>query len=139
MNRPGQSRLQKQMQDTSLLTSQGIMKRKINPIILLSCKIENFSFFLFFFLLCSFCLDSSLNETKARGKVLVCQHSESSSESRLDKSLVVKKAGAVGMILIDENEEGLATPFVIPAATVGRAVGKKILSYANHTRCNSCI
>jgi len=106
--------------------------------ILFSHKIETFSF-LFFFSLFSFCLDSSLNETKARGKVLVCRHSGSSTESRLEKSLVVKKAGAVGMILIDEIEEGLATPFVIPAATVGRAIGEKILSYANHTRCSSDI
>lgn len=49
----------------------------------------------------SFCLDSSLNKTKVRGKILICHHTESSSESRVSKSMVVKKAGAVGMILID--------------------------------------
>lgn len=82
----------------------------------------------------SFCLDSSLNETKAKGKILVCRYSGSSSESRMGKSLVVKEAGGVGMILIDETEQGIASPFAIPAVSVGRAVGEKILSYVNSTR-----
>lgn len=80
-------------------------------------------------------MDSSLNATKARGKVLVCYSSDTSSQSRIEKSLIVKKAGGVGMILVDENEEGLAMPFAIPAATVNREIGEKILSYVNHTRC----
>ncbi|PKA52836.1 Subtilisin-like protease [Apostasia shenzhenica] len=82
----------------------------------------------------SYCLESSLNRTKARGKVLICKHSESSSESRLEKSLVVKKAGGVGLILISENEDDVAVPFIIPAATVGVENGDKILSYVNQTR-----
>ncbi|XP_038971936.1 subtilisin-like serine-protease S isoform X2 [Phoenix dactylifera] len=82
----------------------------------------------------SFCLDSSLNKTKARGKVLICRHSGSPSESRLAKSLVVKKAGGVGMILIDEAESDVAVPFAIPAASVGRADAARILSYVNQTR-----
>ncbi|WOL12040.1 subtilisin-like protease SBT3.9 [Canna indica] len=82
----------------------------------------------------SFCLDSSLNRTKARGKILICHHSGSASESRVEKSMVVKKAGGVGMIMIDEVETDVAVPFVIPAATVGKGVGSRILSYVNHTR-----
>ncbi|KAJ0964998.1 hypothetical protein J5N97_026136 [Dioscorea zingiberensis] len=82
----------------------------------------------------SFCLESSLNKTKARGKILICRHSGSSSESRVAKSVVVKKAGGVGMILIDEVENDVAIPFVIPAASVGRGIADKILSYVNHTR-----
>ncbi|CAL9075259.1 unnamed protein product [Musa textilis] len=82
----------------------------------------------------SFCLDSSLNKTKARGKILICRHSGSASESRIEKSLVVKTAGGVGMIMIDETENDVAIPFVIPAATVGKEAGNEILSYANHTR-----
>ncbi|KAH0457566.1 hypothetical protein IEQ34_012881 [Dendrobium chrysotoxum] len=73
----------------------------------------------------SYCLESSLNTTKARGKVLVCRHSSSSSESRLEKSLVVKKAGAVGMILLNEREDGVAIPFIIPAASIGSEAGDK--------------
>ncbi|RWR72766.1 subtilisin-like protein protease SBT5.3 [Cinnamomum micranthum f. kanehirae] len=82
----------------------------------------------------SFCLESSLNSTKVRGKVLVCRNVGSSSESRLGKSIVVRKAGGVGMVLIDEGDDDVAIPFVIPAAIVGQRVGDKILSYVNHTR-----
>ncbi|KAL9328341.1 hypothetical protein ACSQ67_003344 [Phaseolus vulgaris] len=53
----------------------------------------------------SYCVDSSLNKTKATGKVLVCRHAEYSSESKLEKSRIVKEAGAVGMILIDEANQ----------------------------------
>jgi hypothetical protein len=96
---------------------------------------ENFE--LFFFCptcSCSYCLESSLNSTKARGKVLVCQHAESSMESKLEKSVVVKEAGAVGMILVDVADKDVAIPFVIPAATVGRGTADQILSYVNRTR-----
>ncbi|KAG0461400.1 hypothetical protein HPP92_021359 [Vanilla planifolia] len=82
----------------------------------------------------SFCLDSSLNETKIRGKAVVCWHSGSSSESRFAKSLVVKEAGGVGMILIDKRGDDVAVPFIIPAATIGREAGNIVLSYVNRTR-----
>jgi len=83
---------------------------------------------------CSYCVDSSLNKTKATGKVLVCRHAEYSSESKLEKSRIVKEAGAVGMILIDEANQGVATSFVIPSAVVGTKTGERILSYINNTR-----
>ncbi|KAG6510325.1 hypothetical protein ZIOFF_028335 [Zingiber officinale] len=82
----------------------------------------------------SFCLDSSLNRTKARGKILICRHSGSPSESRVEKSRMVKKAGGIGMILIDEIDNDVAVPFVIPAASVGKQAGNAILSYANNAR-----
>ncbi|KAL8233874.1 hypothetical protein R6Q59_019974 [Mikania micrantha] len=81
----------------------------------------------------SYCLESSLNYTKTQGKVLLCRHAERSSESKVAKSEIVKAAGAVGMILIDEDVD-VAIPFVIPAAVVGRKLGKRILSYVNNTR-----
>ncbi|KAI3865900.1 hypothetical protein MKX03_024050 [Papaver bracteatum] len=82
----------------------------------------------------SYCLESSLNSTKARGKVLVCRHAESTSESKLAKSKIVRDAGGSGMILIDEVDKDVAIPFVIPAAIVTSEIGDKILSYINHTR-----
>ncbi|CAL0311712.1 unnamed protein product [Lupinus luteus] len=82
----------------------------------------------------SYCLDSSLSKTKSRGKVLVCRHAESSTESKLEKSKVVQKAGGVGMILIDETDQNVAIPFVIPSAIVGNKAGELILSYINSTR-----
>lgn len=50
------------------------------------------------------------------------------------KSIVVKEAGGVGMILVDETDKDVAIPFVIPAAMVGKRIGNRILSYINHTR-----
>ncbi|KAJ0040960.1 hypothetical protein Pint_28775 [Pistacia integerrima] len=82
----------------------------------------------------SYCLESSLNGTKARGKVLVCRHAESSTESKLGKSVVVKEAGGVGMILIDEADKDVAIPFLIPSAITGKEIGNRILSYVSHTR-----
>lgn len=89
---------------------------------------------LILFVYCSFCLESSLNSTKVQGKVLICRNTGSSSESKLGKSIVVRKAGGVGMVLIDEGDNDVAIPFVIPGAIVGQRVGDKILSYVNHTR-----
>lgn len=83
---------------------------------------------------CSYCLDSSLNSSKVSGKVLVCRHADSSADSKLAKSVVVKAAGGVGMILVDEQDKDVAIPFVIPAATVGTRAGNLILSYINNTR-----
>ncbi|TKY70215.1 Subtilisin protease SBT5.3 [Spatholobus suberectus] len=82
----------------------------------------------------SYCVDSSLNKTKAKGKVLVCRHAEDSTESKSEKSKIVKEAGGVGMILIDEANQGLAVPFVMPSAVVGTKTGERILSYINGTR-----
>ncbi|XP_052159504.1 subtilisin-like serine-protease S [Oryza glaberrima] len=85
----------------------------------------------------SFCLDSSLNRTKARGKILICHRAKGSSDSRVSKSMVVKEAGALGMILIDEMEDHVANHFALPATVVGKATGDKILSYISSTRCGS--
>ncbi|PIA26295.1 hypothetical protein AQUCO_09500040v1 [Aquilegia coerulea] len=82
----------------------------------------------------SYCLESSLNSTKISGNIVVCRHAGSSSESKLAKSLVVKEAGGVGMILIDEQDKDVAIPFTISAAIVGTRIGDRILSYINHTR-----
>lgn len=75
-----------------------------------------------------------MNVTKAKGKVLVCRHAGSSTESKLAKGAVVKEAGGVGMILIDEADRDVAIPFAIPAAIVGNRVGYKILSYIKNSR-----
>lgn len=48
--------------------------------------------------------------------------------------MVVKEAGGVGMILVDEPGKDVAIPFVIPSAVVGKKTGNKILSYISHTR-----
>lgn len=75
-----------------------------------------------------------MNKTKTKGKVLVCRHVERSTESKVAKSKIVKEAGGVGMILIDEADQDVAIPFVIPSAIVGKKKGQKILSYLKTTR-----
>lgn len=49
-------------------------------------------------------------------------------------SMVVKEAGAAGMILIDEMGDHVANHFSVPGTTVGKAMGDKILSYVKSTR-----
>lgn len=66
--------------------------------------------------------------------MLVCRHTERSTESKLAKGEVVKAAGGVGMILIDETDKDVAIPFNFPAAIVGKRMGNRILSYINSTR-----
>jgi hypothetical protein len=79
-------------------------------------------------------VDSSLNSTKVRGKILVCLHTEDSPESRMSKSITAKKAGAAGMILIDDMGYHVANHFVLPGTAIGKAMGDRILSYINSTR-----
>ncbi|CAL0314251.1 unnamed protein product [Lupinus luteus] len=81
----------------------------------------------------SYCLDSSLNATKAKDKILVCRHVERSTKSKIEKSKIVQKAGGAGLILIDETKAGIAVPFVIPGATVTNKTGEEILSYIKST------
>ncbi|XP_078439582.1 subtilisin-like serine-protease S [Wolffia australiana] len=82
----------------------------------------------------SFCLESSLDSEKARGKVLVCRHGGGSAETKVAKSLTVKNAGGVGMVLIDDFDADVAVPFAIPAASVGKLAGDRVLSYVTRTR-----
>jgi hypothetical protein len=82
----------------------------------------------------SFCLDSSLNRTKARGKILICRRTGGASESRVSTSMIVKEAGAAGMILIDEIGDHVATHFAVPGTAVGKEMGDRILSYIKSTR-----
>jgi len=64
----------------------------------------------------------------------VCRHADSSTESKVQKSKIVKDAGGVGMILIDDRDQDVAIPFVIPSAIVGKKAGGQILSYLKTTR-----
>ncbi|KAL7105905.1 hypothetical protein ACP275_07G076100 [Erythranthe tilingii] len=78
-----------------------------------------------------YCLESSLDTTKAKDKVLVCL-SNDPTESKLAKGVAVKEAGGVGMIIIDELRTDLAIPFPIPTSVVGKRIGDEILSYLNN-------
>ncbi|THU47638.1 hypothetical protein C4D60_Mb09t17720 [Musa balbisiana] len=80
-------------------------------------------------------MGESLSSFKMNKSARIISASEvNGAEPRLEKSLVVEKAGGVGMVMIDEAENDVAIPFAIPAATVRKEIGNKIFSYVNHTR-----
>ncbi|KAJ9128538.1 hypothetical protein P3X46_034902 [Hevea brasiliensis] len=71
------------------------------------------------------CLPGTLEPALVRGHVVVCEGYDE------EKSLVVRKAGGVGMILIDSIAvKALDTnSFLVPALTVGKKVGDLIKKY----------
>ncbi|KAE9608186.1 hypothetical protein Lal_00003513 [Lupinus albus] len=77
----------------------------------------------------SLCTPGSLDPKLVRGKVVFCDRG---SNARLEKGLVVKKAGGVGMILAntaETGEEPVADKHVLPAVAVGKIAGDKIREY----------
>ncbi|CAN4127478.1 unnamed protein product [Withania somnifera] len=81
-----------------------------------------------------FCKPGSLTDPAIKGKIVVCLRSV--SIPRVNQGQSVKDAGGVGMILINEQQEGVtksAEAHVLPALDVSHADGKKILAYMNST------
>nr|XP_016454112.1 PREDICTED: subtilisin-like protease SBT1.8 [Nicotiana tabacum] len=81
-----------------------------------------------------FCVPGSLTDPSIRGKIVVCL--VGGGVSRVNKGQVVKDAGGVGMILINNPNDGVtksAEAHVLPALDVSDADGKKILAYINST------
>ncbi|MCD9640091.1 hypothetical protein HAX54_025163 [Datura stramonium] len=77
----------------------------------------------------SLCLPGSLDPRDVRGKIVVCDRG---SNARVEKGLVVKEAGGVGMILantVESGEELVADSHLLPALAVGRKVGNLIRQY----------
>ncbi|KAL6507138.1 hypothetical protein OROHE_022037 [Orobanche hederae] len=75
------------------------------------------------------CLAGSLGPTEVRGKVVVCDRGIS---PRVEKGLVVMKAGGVGMILANTAESGeemVSDSHLLPAILVGKKIGDKIRKY----------
>ncbi|URE22264.1 Subtilase family [Musa troglodytarum] len=77
----------------------------------------------------SLCLEGSLNRDTVKGKIVLCDRGVN---SRAAKGEVVRKAGAVGMILangIFDGEGLVADCHVLPAAAVGAVAGDEIRKY----------
>ncbi|KAG8367142.1 hypothetical protein BUALT_Bualt16G0041900 [Buddleja alternifolia] len=75
------------------------------------------------------CLAGSLEPAAVRGKVVVCDRG---INPRVEKGLVVRDAGGVGMILANtaaSGEELVADSHLLPAVAVGRRVGDMIREY----------
>ncbi|KAG5542917.1 hypothetical protein RHGRI_015866 [Rhododendron griersonianum] len=75
------------------------------------------------------CLRGSLEPDVVRGKLVLC---DGGINARVEKGLVVRDAGGVGMILANtaaSGEELVADSHLLPAVTVGRKVGDLIRDY----------
>ncbi|XP_044504098.1 subtilisin-like protease SBT1.1 [Mangifera indica] len=81
-----------------------------------------------------YCVEGSLNKTLVKGKIVVCQRGQNSGTATGEQ---VKLAGGAGMILlniINEVEEIVAEPHVLPAAEVGPSSAVNITNYLNSTK-----
>ncbi|XP_059283821.1 subtilisin-like protease SBT1.8 [Lycium ferocissimum] len=82
----------------------------------------------------SLCLPGSLDPKNVRGKIVVCDRG---TNARVEKGLVVKEAGGVGMILantVESGEEMVADSHLLPALAVGRKVGDFVRQYVKNEK-----
>ncbi|XP_027330344.1 subtilisin-like protease SBT1.7 [Abrus precatorius] len=76
------------------------------------------------------CIPDSLITSKVYGKIVIC---ERGGNPRVEKGLVVKRAGGVGMILANNEEYGeelVADPHLLPAASLGQKSSLALKNYA---------
>ncbi|KAL0550253.1 hypothetical protein IC582_014759 [Cucumis melo] len=80
------------------------------------------------------CEDGSLDPAKAKGKIVLCLRGDS---ARMDKSFEVRRAGGIGLILVNDKEDGndiTADPHFLPASHLNYADGIAIFQYINSTK-----
>jgi hypothetical protein len=80
------------------------------------------------------CKPGTLDSKKVKGKILVCLRGVT---PRVEKGHVALLAGAVGMILANDEESGngiLADAHVLPAAHIISTDGQAVFSYLNSTK-----
>lgn len=71
---------------------------------------------------------------KVKGKILVCLRGEN---ARVDKGQQALQAGAVGMILANNELSGneiIADPHVLPASHINYTDGIAVFTYVNSTK-----
>ncbi|CAI9777909.1 unnamed protein product [Fraxinus pennsylvanica] len=80
------------------------------------------------------CNPGSFQDDQVKGKIILCE-SKDDDYSAENKFESLKKQGAIGMILINDNERAVASSFgSSPVAVVTEEDGAQILSYINSTR-----
>ncbi|XP_047951590.1 subtilisin-like protease SBT5.3 [Salvia hispanica] len=80
------------------------------------------------------CKPGTLDPRKAKGKIVVCLRGDN---ARVDKGEQAALAGAVGMVLANNEASGneiLADPHVLPASHIIYSDGVTLFSYINSTR-----
>lgn len=79
------------------------------------------------------CKPGTLDPRKVKGKILVCMRGEN---ARVDKGQQALQAGAVGMILANNELSGneiIADPHVLPASHINYTDGIAVFTYVNST------
>ena len=80
------------------------------------------------------CKPGTLDPTKVKGKILVCLRGEN---ARVDKGQQALQAGAVGMVLANNELTGnevIADPHVLPASQINYTDGVSLYTYVNSTK-----
>ncbi|KAI3969545.1 hypothetical protein MKX01_020106 [Papaver californicum] len=85
------------------------------------------------------CFAGSLDPAKVRGKILACLRGIT---GRVEKGIVALQAGAVGMILANDEANGyetVADPHVLPSAHITYSDGLAMFSYIDSTKSPGAI
>ncbi|XLR52175.1 hypothetical protein S83_002847 [Arachis hypogaea] len=80
------------------------------------------------------CKIGTIDPEKVKGKILVCSRGET---ARVEKSFVAMEAGAVGMILCNDETSGneiIADPHFLPASQLTYEDGLQVFAYLNSSK-----
>ncbi|KAK7825622.1 subtilisin-like protease sbt1.5 [Quercus suber] len=76
----------------------------------------------------SFCKNNTLDQTLVKGKIVVCTI-ETFTDNRREKSIFLRQAGAVGLILIDPSIKDVGFQFVILGTLIGQEEAEELQAY----------
>ncbi|KAF8397846.1 hypothetical protein HHK36_016771 [Tetracentron sinense] len=76
----------------------------------------------------SFCKRNTLNSMFIQGKIVVCTM-EKWDDDKVEKGLVVRERGGVGMIVIDPDSKELMSYFAIPTSLIGLEQAQELQAY----------
>ncbi|KAF7142715.1 hypothetical protein RHSIM_Rhsim05G0181600 [Rhododendron simsii] len=80
------------------------------------------------------CKEGTLDPKKVKGKILVCLRGDN---PRVEKGMLAALAGAVGMILCNDESDGneiIADPHYLPASHINYTDGLVVYAYINSTK-----
>ena len=80
------------------------------------------------------CVEGSLDPRKVKGKIIVCVRGD---DARVNKGFVAAKAGAVGMILANNEKYGndvVVDAHILPVSHISYIDGETVYKYINSTK-----
>ncbi|KAL6897336.1 hypothetical protein ACP4OV_007032 [Aristida adscensionis] len=82
----------------------------------------------------SHCEPGTLDGSKIKGKIVVCNHSQDDDTSKVEKVDELKSAGALGCIIVNDVDRAVATTYMdFPVTEVSAAAAPAILKYIAST------